>query len=85
MLFRRRAKPNEPAAAVAALAPAEENVRELMLSVMRAAPDVRYRAARRLGLMEGLDGAGGPALERQLLGRARNARMLAALDEELAR
>ena len=93
MLFRRRRKNAEPAAqAVAAAvavpavpAPAEENSRELMVSVMRAAPDLRYRAASRLGLLEGLAGASGPELERRLLERARDARMLTALEEALAR
>jgi len=56
-----------------------------MLSVMRAAPDVRYRAARGLGLMDGLDGAAGPELERLLLARARDAHMLGSLEEALAR
>ena len=92
MLFRRRSKHPQPAAAAPLPAvattvpgPAEENARELILNVMRAAPDVRYRAARGLGLMDGLDGAAGPELERRLLERARDARMLAALDEALAR
>ena len=85
MLFRRRAKRPQPEPEPAAPpAPAEENARELMLGVMRAAPDVRYRAARRLGLMDGLDGSG-PELERRLLERARDARMLAALQEAVAR
>ena len=86
MFFRRRAKHPEPAVAVAPPpGPAEENARELMLSVMRAAPDVRYGAARALGLMDGLDGAAGPELERRLLERARDARQLATLAEALAR
>jgi len=66
-------------------ATAEDGARELALRIMRAAPDVRYRAARGLGLLEGLDGASGPELERGLLERARAARMLAALDEAIAR
>lgn len=80
--------PAEPAAeTVAAVAqgPVEEDARELMLSVMRAAPDLRYRAARQLGLLEGLEGASGPELERRLLERARDARALTALKEALAR
>ena len=86
MRFRRRPKHTQPEVAAPAPAPAaEENPRELMLSVMRAAPDVRYRAARGLGLMEGLDSAGGPELERLLLARARDAHMLASLEEALAR
>jgi hypothetical protein len=84
VLFRRRAKQPQPELAEPTPVSAEENARELMLSVMRAAPDVRYAAARRLGLMDGLD-AGGPELERRVLERARDARMLAALDEALAR
>ena len=84
MLFRRRAKHPQPELAAPPPATAEENARELMLSVMRAAPDVRYRAARQLGLMEDL-AAGGPEFERRLLERARAARMLAALDEALTR
>lgn len=83
MLFRRRAKQPRTELAAPPPAAAEENARELMLSVMRAAPDVRYRAARRLGLMEGL-AVGAPELERRLLERAREARMLAALEEALA-
>jgi hypothetical protein len=85
MLFRRRSKRTPAVVGAPALAAPEENARELMLSVMRAAPDVRYRAARALGLMDGLDGAAGADLERRLLERARDARALAALDEALAR
>lgn len=89
MRFRRRPKHPQPEVATPAPAPApaeaEVDARELMLSVMRAAPDVRYRAARGLGLMDGLDGAAGPELERLLLARARDARMLAALEEALTR
>jgi len=59
--------------------------RALMLSVMRVAPDVRYRAARSLGLLEGLEGARGVELERALLARAHNAQKLAELDEAIVR
>jgi len=98
MLFRRRKKqhttevaaaplgaPVPAAGAPAVPATAEDGARELALRIMRAAPDVRYGAARRLGILEGLDGASGPELERGLLERARAARMLAALDEAIAR
>jgi hypothetical protein len=67
-----------------ALAP-EEGARELVFAIMRAAPDVRYRAARALGLLEGQGSGGGPEFERRLLERARDARQLAALERALQR
>ena len=67
---------------VAAVSVAE---RALMVSVMRVAPDVRYRAARSLGLFEGLEGRQGVELERALLANAHSAGRLQELDEALAR
>lgn len=72
----------EPAAGTLPVSAAE---RALMLSVMRVAPDVRYRAARSLGLLTGLDGRAGVELERALLARAHEAGKLTELDEAIAR
>jgi hypothetical protein len=55
-----------------------------MVSVMRASPDVRYRAARDLGLLDGLENVVGVELERGLLERARASGVLAALEEAVA-
>jgi hypothetical protein len=94
LLFRRRSKlaPEQPVALEASTSPpaaasqqAEEGARELVLTIMRAAPDLRYRAARALGLIEGPDSGGGPQFERRLLERARDTRQLAALEEALRR
>ena len=57
----------------------------MMVSVMRVAPDVRYRAARELGLLDGLENVVGLELERRLLERARAGRALAALQEAVTR
>jgi len=65
--------------------PAEEGAREFVLTIMRAAPDRRYRAARALGLLDGPDSGGGPQFERRLLERARDTRRLSALEEALRR
>jgi hypothetical protein len=56
-----------------------------VFSIMRAAPDLRYRAARTLGLLESRDSGGGPEFERRLLERARDTRQLAALEQALRR
>lgn len=94
MLFRRRSKraPEQPVALeassqppAAATQPTEDGARELVFTIMRAAPDLRYRAARTLGLLEGPDAGGGPEFERRLLERARDTRQLAALEEALRR
>ena len=74
----------EPPPPAAAPQPAEEGARELVLTIMRAAPDLRYRAARALGLLDGPSG-GGPEFERRLLERARDAARLSALEEALRR
>jgi hypothetical protein len=58
--------------------------RAMMVSVMRASPDVRYRAARELGLLDGLENVVGVELERGLLERARASGVLAALEEAVA-
>ena len=57
----------------------------MMVSVMRAAPDVRYRAARQLGLLDGLQNVHGLELERRLLTQARASRKLAALEEAVSK
>ena len=57
----------------------------MMLSVMRVPPDVRYRAAKELGLFDGLQNVVGLELERRLLEQARETRTLAALAEAVAR
>jgi hypothetical protein len=62
-----------------------DSERAIMLAVMRVPPDVRYRAAREIGLLDGLWGAGGVELERSLLARAHAARKLEALEEALAK
>jgi hypothetical protein len=50
--------------------------------VMSVPPDTRYRAARAVGLLDGLSGpSGGFALDRDLLTRARASGRLAALAE----
>jgi hypothetical protein len=93
LLFRRRSKraPEQPVALEAPTQPsaapqqAEDGARELVLTIMRAAPDLRYRAARALGLLEGPGSGGGPQFERRLLERARDTRQLAALEEALRR
>jgi hypothetical protein len=67
-----------------ALAP-EEGAHDLVFVIMAAAPDLRYRAARTLGLLEGQPSGGGPEFERRLLERARDTRQLAALEQALQR
>ena len=66
-------------------APPSADEHRLILQVMRASPDVRYRAARELGLLVGLDGLTGGELERRLLAGARTTGRLAALSEAVAR
>lgn len=83
MLSRRRDR-NKTACA-APLPPPEEHACELMISILAVAPDVRYRAARQLGVLAGLMGASGPEVERRLLERAYERRMLAALAEAISR
>ena len=87
MLFRRRPKqPQEPALGVSASHAPEEGARELVFAIMRAAPDVRYRAARRLGLIDGASAAaGGPDFERRLLEGARDRLQLAELAQAIQR
>jgi hypothetical protein len=72
----------DPPAPPPAAAPGAELA--LAVSVMRAAPDVRYRAARSLGLFDGLDGSRGVELERALLANAQQAGKLEALEEAVA-
>jgi hypothetical protein len=81
--FRRRQPQSEPAPPIAASTPPEEGAREITVRVMRAAPDVRYRAARALGLLEGVEHLAGPEREIALLARARASRQLAALEEAI--
>jgi hypothetical protein len=85
--FRRRQAQPELAPPLAAPAPPdappEEGAREITVRVMRAAPDVRYRAARSLGLLDGLEYAMGPEREIALLGRAQADRQLGALEEAI--
>jgi hypothetical protein len=85
--LRRRQPQPEPAPPppIAAPAPPEEGAREIAVRVMHAAPDVRYRAARTLGLLDGLEYAMGPEREIALLERARAGRQLAALEEAIAK
>lgn len=83
MLSRRRDR-NKTACA-APPPPPEEHACELMISILAVAPDVRYRAARQLGVLAGLMGASGPEVERRLLERAYERRMLAALAEAISR
>jgi hypothetical protein len=56
----------------------------MMVSVMRVPPDVRYRAARELGLLDGLQNVHGLELERRLLTQTRASRKLAALEEAVS-
>jgi hypothetical protein len=86
VLFRRRAKqvPPEPVATVAVASRPEERAHELVLSIMRAAPDLRFRAARELGLLEPAERGSGPEFERMLLERARDAHKLTALEQAIA-
>ena len=92
MRFRRRSKQNQPEPVLAAKEPAtasqapEDGARELVFAIMRAAPDVRYRAARRLGLIDSGSGpAAGPDFERRLLEGARERRQLAELVQAIQR
>jgi hypothetical protein len=90
------AEPPAPAttrtkAAPALAAPAVERPRvsaqerAIMVGVMRVAPDVRYRAARTLGLLDGLERHSGVELEHSLLERAHASGKLDALGEALVR
>jgi hypothetical protein len=83
--FRRRQPQSEPAPPIAAPPLPEEGAREIAVRVMHAAPDVRYRAARALGLLDGWEYATGPEREIALLERARASRQLAALEEAIGR
>jgi len=56
-----------------------------ILGVMRVAPDVRYRAARSAGLLDGLEEMRGAALEHAILERARSAGKLSELAEATSR
>ena len=90
MWFRRRVDRSEPGRVPApapfiAPAPLSEHEHRLILQVMRASPDVRYRAARERGLLRGLDGLAGGELERRLLAGARATGRLAELSEAVAR
>jgi hypothetical protein len=82
--FRRPEPRSEPAPPpIAAPAPPKEDAREITVRVMHAAPDVRYRAARALGLLDGLELVAGPEREAALLERARASRQLAALEQAI--
>jgi hypothetical protein len=59
--------------------------RAVIVDVMRVAPDVRYRAARSLDLLGGLEDTYGVVREHALLGRARSSGKLIALAEAVAR
>jgi hypothetical protein len=93
VFFRRRAKQQAPLepftdAAVASVPGApgnEERAHELVLNIMRAAPDLRFHAARQLGLLQPGEAGSGPDFERALLERARDTGMLAPLEEAIAR
>jgi len=61
--------------------PVASDNRAIMLAVMRAAPDSRHRAARELGLLDGLEHLTGVELERELLKHAVDSGQL----EELGR
>ena len=72
-----------PPAPAAAPFSAEEHA--AIIGVMRVAPDVRYRAARSAGLLDGLEDMRGAALEHAILERARGAGKLAELAEATSR
>ncbi|HLW95560.1 MAG TPA: hypothetical protein VKS25_09300 [Solirubrobacteraceae bacterium] len=84
-LFGRRTKPTPERSVVVAgpAGPLETSPSELVLVIMRAAPDLRYSAARELGLLEGLAGGQGPELERRILERARDEGKLEALAQAI--
>jgi hypothetical protein len=79
----RRPEPEPAPPPIAAPAPPEEGAREITVRLMHAAPDVRYRAARALGLLDGLELVAGPEREVALLERARAGRQLAALEQAI--
>jgi hypothetical protein len=57
----------------------------VIIDVMRVAPDVRYRAARSLDLLKGLEETHGIAREHAILERARSSGKLIPLAEAIAR
>jgi hypothetical protein len=75
----------EEASPAPAAAPFSAEEHAAILGVMRVAPDVRYRAARSAGLLDGLEDVRGAALEHAILERARDAGKLSELAEATSR